>query len=217
MYCNAKELYSAKMRVFGKENFSDNAIRMHRAISWLFACENGENVDLSFLSAWIGFNACYSVPPENAGETENARMWKFLQDVIEQDEQRLIASYVFDEQIGLIDILMSNQYLFKQFWISVHIQEEGWDDEYEIQYARMLVDRDQRNALSHCNAIIQRVYVLRNQVIHGGATYESSLNREQMKICNQFIHGLLLRIINVMIRKPNHDWGSTNYPPLTGM
>jgi hypothetical protein len=217
MYCNAKELYSAKMRIFGTENYSDNAIRMHRAISWLFACENGENVDLSFLSAWIGFNACYSVPPENAGETENARMWKFLQEVIEQDDHRLIASYIFEEQIGLIDSLMSIQYLFKQFWISIHVQEEGWDAEYEIQNTRLLIDRDQRNTLSHCNAIVQRVYVLRNQVIHGGATFESSMNREQMNICNQFMHGLLLRIINVMMKKPLYDWGSTNYPPLTGM
>jgi hypothetical protein len=217
MFFNAQELFNAKLRIFGTENFSDNATRMHRAISWLFACENGDNVDLSFLSAWIGFNACYSVPPENPGETENARMWKFLQDVIDQDDHRLIASYVFDEQIGLIDALMSNQYLFKQFWISIHVQEEGWDIEYDIQHSRMHIDRDQRNTLSHCNAIIQRVYVLRNQVIHGGSTFESSMNREQMNICNQFMRGLLLRIINVMMRKPYHFWGATNYPPITGM
>ena len=217
MYANSHELFEAKERIFGKENYSDNAIRMHRAISWLYACEKNNSDDLSFLSGWIGFNSCYSVPPENAGETENTRMGRFLQEVIDQDEHRLIASYVFDEQIGLIDSLMNIQYLFKQFWISVHVQEEGWDAEYDVQHERMLIDRDQRDTLSHCNSILQRVYVLRNQVIHGGATFESSLNREQMKICSQFMHGLLLRIINVMMRKPHYDWGSTNYPPLTGM
>ena len=214
MYCNAKELYSAKLRVFGKENFSDNAIRMHRAISWLYACEENVNDDLAFLSGWIGFNSCYSIPPEKMGETEYARIWRFMQELLDEDNANLISSYVFDEQVGLIDALMNNQYLFRNFWISIHIQEEGWMEEYETSNVRMHIDRDQKNTLNHCNSILQRVYVLRNQVIHGAATFESSMNREQMKVCNTFMYGFLLRVINVMIKNNTKDWGQINYPPL---
>jgi len=214
MYANSHELFEAKERIFGPENYSDNAIRMHRAISWLFACEEQANDDLAFLSAWIGFNSCYSVPPKTMGETEYGRMWDFMNELLSQDRDHLVSSYVFDEQVGLIDSLMANQYLFRHFWISIHSQEEGWEIEYADNNTRMLIDRDTTNTLNHCSNILQRVYVLRNQVIHGAATYESSMNRDQMHVCTLFMRGFLLRIINVMIAKPHHDWGQINYPPL---
>jgi hypothetical protein len=87
-------------------------------------------------------------------------------------------------------------------------------EEYETSNVQMHIDRDQKNILNHCNSILQRVYVLRNQVIHGAATFESSMNREQMKVCNTFMYGFLLRVINVMIKNNTKDWGQINYPPL---
>lgn len=214
MYANSHELFEAKERIFGPENYSDNAIRMHRAISWLFACEEQANDDLAFLSAWIGFNSCYSVPPKNSGEKEYDRISDFLIDILRMDRANIVTSYVFDEQVGLIDGLMNNQYLFRNFWISIHNQEEGWEQEYNTTNALMQKHRDSKNSLDHCNDILMRVYVLRNQVIHGAATYESSMNRDQMHDCMIFMRGFLLRIINVMISKYKHDWGQINYPPL---
>ena len=87
-------------------------------------------------------------------------------------------------------------------------------EEYDSSNVRMHIDRDEKNTLNHCNSILQRVYVLRNQVIHGAATFESSMNREQMKICNIFMYGFLLRVINVMMKNNTKDWGQINYPPL---
>ena len=94
MYANSHELFEAKERIFGKENYSDNAIRKHRAISWLYACEENVNDDLSFLSGWIGFNSCYSIPPEKMGETEYARIWRFMQELLDEDNANLISLYV---------------------------------------------------------------------------------------------------------------------------
>lgn len=40
----------------------NNAIRINRAISWLESAHDvKENDDLSFISLWISFNACYAV------------------------------------------------------------------------------------------------------------------------------------------------------------
>ena len=64
------------------------------------------------------------------GETEYARIRRFMQELLDEDNANLISLYVFDEQVGLIDALMNNQYLFRNFWISIHIQEEGWMEEY---------------------------------------------------------------------------------------
>jgi hypothetical protein len=214
MFQTSYELFEAKEKIYGKENYSENASRMHRAISWLYACEENINDDLAFLSAWIGFNSCYSVPPKSAGEKEYDRISDFLADIIRMDRSNLITSYVFEEQVGLIDSLMNNQYLFRNFWISIHSQEEGWEQEYNSINAQIQKHRDVKNTLDHCNDILKRVYVLRNQLIHGAATYESSMNRDQMEICMIFMRGFLLRIINVMIANPRKDWGQINYPPL---
>ena len=40
----------------------NNAIRIHRAISWLESAHDvKENDDLAFISLWVSFNACYAV------------------------------------------------------------------------------------------------------------------------------------------------------------
>jgi hypothetical protein len=57
----------------------NNAIRIHRAISWLeSAYDVKENDDLAFISLWISFNACYAVQmpkDEILSEKENFRVF----------------------------------------------------------------------------------------------------------------------------------------------
>lgn len=60
--------------------------------------------------------------------------------------------------------------------------------------------------------VLDRLYVLRNQVIHGGATYQSSVNREQVKSSRHLLAELMPVVLEVMINDQNSDWGEIRYP-----
>ena len=54
------------------------------------------------------------------------------------------------------------------------------------------------------NIIIDRLYVLRNQLIHGGATYKGGVNREQVSDAKDLLIDLIPTIIETMFNKA--DW-----------
>ncbi len=57
-----------------------------------------------------------------------------------------------------------------------------------------------------------RMYTLRNQLIHGGATWNSRVNRDQLRDCSAFLGKLVPYIIQLMMDNPNVLWGDACYP-----
>ena len=60
--------------------------------------------------------------------------------------------------------------------------------------------------------VLDRLYTVRNQLIHGGATYKSKVNRSQVKDASEILSFLVPLIVDIMISNINEDWGSVNYP-----
>jgi len=60
--------------------------------------------------------------------------------------------------------------------------------------------------------VLDRLYTVRNQLIHGGATYQSKVNRSQVKDASEILSFLVPLIIDIMITNINEDWGTINYP-----
>jgi len=56
--------------------------------------------------------------------------------------------------------------------------------------------------------------VLRNQLIHGGATYKSQVNRAQVRDGGNILLALLPVVIELMMQHPNNDWGKIYFPPV---
>ena len=61
---------------------------------------------------------------------------------------------------------------------------------------------------------MSRMYTLRNQLVHGGATWNSAVNREQLKDCTAFLGKLVPFIIELMLDNPQTVWGDALYPPV---
>jgi len=59
--------------------------------------------------------------------------------------------------------------------------------------------------------VLDRLYVMRNQIIHGGATYQSQVNREQLRSARRMLSELLPVVIALMVSHPD-DWGTISYP-----
>ena len=60
--------------------------------------------------------------------------------------------------------------------------------------------------------MFDRLYVLRNQLIHGGATWNSSVNRAQVKDGVHILLALVPVVIGLMLRRPEADFGEILYP-----
>ncbi len=60
--------------------------------------------------------------------------------------------------------------------------------------------------------LFNRLYTLRNQLIHGGATWNGSINREQMRDCTSLLGKLVPLIIKLMMDSADTLWGDACYP-----
>jgi hypothetical protein len=60
--------------------------------------------------------------------------------------------------------------------------------------------------------VFDRLYVLRNQLIHGGSTWSSAVNRGQVSDGAAILGFLCPVFIDIMMDNPNEDWGQPFYP-----
>ena len=60
--------------------------------------------------------------------------------------------------------------------------------------------------------LCNRLYTLRNQLIHGGATWNSAINRNQVRDGVRILSWLLPIFIDLMMDAPDADWGGLHYP-----
>jgi hypothetical protein len=54
--------------------------------------------------------------------------------------------------------------------------------------------------------------VLRNQLGHGGATWNGAVNRDQVRDGAALLSWLLPTFIDIMMDNANRDWGKPFYP-----
>ena len=62
------------------------------------------------------------------------------------------------------------------------------------------------------NELFDRLYVLRNQIMHEGATWQSSVNRNQVRDGAAIMAFLTPRLVKLMMDNPAVDWGVPHYP-----
>jgi hypothetical protein len=60
--------------------------------------------------------------------------------------------------------------------------------------------------------LFDRLYVLRNQLLHGGATWNSAANRAQVRDGAALLGHLLPLFIDLMMDNPGEDWAMPLYP-----
>ncbi len=189
-------------------------IRIHRAISWLkCAEEQNENPDLKFISLWIAFNACYADNEANDYTlTEKQQFKDFITKLVNHDREEFIFELLWYKFSGPIRLLIDNKYAYKQFWDDERIGNVDWQRSFKKSKI------DSRNFLAHqqvaelLGVVLDRLYTVRNQLLHGGATYKSKVNRAQVKDATRILGFLMPVIIDIMITNIDDDWGEINYP-----
>lgn len=190
-------------------------LRVHRAISWIKKAELETDPDGRFIFLWIAFNACYAEYSEKShNRPERGRLKEFFRTIDALDSTNLIYEAIWEQYSQAIRTILNNKYVFEPFWnhyndISGH---ENWHETFEKAKTLSLKALKDRRTSQMLYIIFDRLYVLRNQLVHGGATYDGAINRSQVKDGAAILSHLIPLFVDIMMNHPDQQWGKPFYP-----
>ena len=133
---------------------------------------------------------------------------------VELDDAGRLESIVWEQFPGPIRVLLGNKYVFQPWWDHLNRLPDSadWKERFERANraaSHALADRDTGKVLG---VVFVRLYTLRNQLIHGGATWNGSVNREQLRDARAIMSALVPFIIEIMMDSAGEHWGEPCYP-----
>ncbi len=188
-------------------------IRLHRAISWLKSAEKqNDNLDVKFISLWIAFNACYAVDLNGiSSKPEKAKLRDFTSSLVHFDRTRLYNLF-WEKYSGPVRVLIENKFVFEKFWEFNRGDIDNYEASFNKSIATALNCLSKENIEGLMEIVLERLYTLRNSIMHGGSTFNSKLNRAQLKDACNIMQLLVPIIIDIMLENSEHDWGEIAYP-----
>lgn len=192
------------------------ALRTHRALSWLRRAEEEEDDDdAQFLFLWISFNAAYANEiHDRSGFPEKRLLLQFLHGLIDSDDDQMLYQAIWDHFPDAIRLMIANKYVFQPFW-DYHnglIDEQDWAERFDRSQKAAHRALGRLNTKKIIAIVFDRLYVLRNQLIHGGSTWNSGVNRSQNQDGVKILNFVVPIVIHLMMERPNQLWGDPCYP-----
>jgi hypothetical protein len=176
-----------------------------------------DDYDTRFIYAWIAFNALYGQAREGLPTARSQREYgggdrdeyvNFLHKVTRLDAEPMWS--VVTQLRKFLEQLVACKYLYFCYWRNM----TDWPTDLERDidgFGRAMEARDVARAMG---LVFDRLYTLRLQLFHGGATFNSTVNRDTVKLSEMALCRFMRAILEVMI---NHglgeDWGEFAYPP----
>jgi hypothetical protein len=195
--------------------------RLHRSLSWLKAAEEqlkSDNVDQAFINLWISFSACFYIEGEEP-------IAPFIEKLVALDDQQRIYTCLWNEYSGSVKALIKNPYVFAEFWEAQRLKgdqketveaieaiESVWRISFNQSSVEALNCLSRKKVAPLFSIVLDRLYVLRNQVLQGGATYQSQVNREQVNDGVALLSSIMPILISIMLNSSEEDWGDIAYP-----
>ena len=191
------------------------SLRVHRALSWLKPAEIEDDWDIKFILYWIAFNAAYAkAVPEDDESSEKDQMTSFFDRLVVLDKDRKIYNAIWSEFSGPIRLLLDNKYVFAPFWRYQRGEVSAKDWELWFATSRKVVQKSlaTHDTVKILSSLFPRIYTLRNQIVHGGATWQSAVNRDQVRDCSALLEILVPIFIQIMMENKEGDWDMPSYP-----
>lgn len=206
----------AKQRAVREGFPPELGLRVHRSLSWLNRAElAGDDHDAAFVFYWIAFNAAYA---RELGEAqtydERSALRAYFQTLTRLDREGLIYDAIWETFSQSIRLLLRNRYVFQPFWkhhngIAGH---EDWEYRFEASKRRIGRALGRKETETILAMLFDRLYVLRNQLVHGGATWNSKINRDQVRDGANIMALLVPLFVDLMMDNPEVEWGPPHYP-----
>ena len=191
------------------------SLRVHRSLSWLHRSELCDDADGRFIFLWISFNAAYAQELNSFNRaSEKERFEKFIAKLVDLDEGKQLHRLLWDTFSSTVRILLDNKFVYQPFW-DAQLDETvavTWEADFALAKSCANHALGRNDTATLLDIVLSRLYTLRNQLIHGGATWDSSVNRDQMRDCSSFLGELVPVMLTVMMDSPNTLWGDACYP-----
>ena len=182
------------------QNTDQFNLRVHRGLSWLKkAGQLDADLDLKFSCLWVSFNAIYA--QDFVLSQDKLKFRQFLNDVCQVDNEHRIDYMVWDKLNQPIQVLLENPYIFQQFWDYQNhkITQELWKENFNLAKEKLCLSLKNRDTVAILCTVFSRLYTLRNQLIHGGVTYNSAVNRRQMQQSCHILSSLITAFIFILL------------------
>lgn len=207
----------AQAEHIARDRSGRSGLRVHRALSWLRRAELCEgDDDARFIFLWIALNAAYADEiQQDADEAEQVTLRRFLERLVSLDHGGLLNTLVWEKFSGPIRVLLDNEFVYQPFWDyhSGRIGEQEWRRKFDrANKAAYWALGDTNRTATVLAIVLARLYTLRNQLVHGGATWQGSVNREQIRDGAAILGELTPCVIRLLIQNPEEDWGDPRYP-----
>lgn len=201
----------------------DYDLRIDRAISWLRPAETAMQQDCfdeSFIFYWVAFNSTYAkakIVSATAAPPERERFGEYFSQILELDAGRRIYDVIWGRFSENIRRLLMNRYVYGPFW---HFSNgdpaySNWEESFRGSRRVINAALRDKNTGVILNTVFDRLYTLRNQLIHGASKWRSSVNRESVIDGACVMEYLVPVFIDLMIENSNDiDWGEVLYPYL---
>ena len=114
----------------------------------------------------------------------------------------------------MVRSIFDNKYVYQPFWKRVNGVDGYGDWEARFHRDTEVVNRALAGQQTSLILVLlfDRLYVLRNQILHGGATWNSSVNRSQVRDGAAIMGFLVPAFVKVMMDHPDEPWGKNYYP-----
>ena len=191
------------------------ALRMRRALSWLERAEKEkDDDDAAFIFYWIAFNAAYARVKSSEFERRERNLFEdYFDKILGLDSEYTIHDAIRVRFSGLIEPLLNNEFVFQPYWNNRDgLSYVDWQKPFYKSRGKVERAFDRADTLVILNNLFDRLYVLRNQLMHGGATWQGSVNRAQVRDGARIMAFLVPLFVNLMMSSPENDWGPPDYP-----
>ena len=191
-------------------------LRIHRCLSWLDRAEQeGEDYDAVFIFLWISFNAAYAEEIfESIKLGQRSAFDDYFENLIKLDNKSRIYDAVWEHFPQAIRVFLNNKYIFQPFWKHQNKVDgyQDWEERFEASKRRFNTALVEKNTKVVLTMLFDRLYVLRNQLMHGGSTWNSTVNREQVTDGAKILAFLIPIFVDIMMDNHTSNWGSPYYP-----
>ena len=215
---SATSLEEEFRRLRGRELLGGQVgLRLRRAISWAAKAENfleEEDIDLALILYWISFNSLYS-RISDVRMNERQDFHDFFTELIKLDVGNKVLSIIWNRFSDEVRNLVNDKYVYQPFWDQLNTQPysgKPWEQQFKQAYRATLVALEEHNTPRLLSLLFERLYTLRNQLMHGSATYQSSANRKQVFNGGMILSYIVPQFIELVLENPHIDFGEPNYP-----
>ena len=200
-----------------REQFPESlSVRVHRALSWLDRAEQEvSDLDSQFIFLWISFNAAYAQEFEGIESfSQQDLLGGFIERIVDSDQNKLIYTLLWQQFSGPVRSLIDNQYVFRPYWdhLKGRLTEDEWKNSFSKAKQAANICLAENETAKLLQIVLARLYVLRNQILHGLATWNSKINRDQIRDGTAILERLIPIVINLMMDDPRRNWGDHAYP-----